>query len=35
VRLALSATSSKPATKPVPAKVVAKTGTDDNEWAEF
>ncbi|HAF01656.1 MAG TPA: methyl-accepting chemotaxis protein [Methylophilaceae bacterium] len=29
------ATSVKPAAKPVATKVVARTGTDDNEWEEF
>jgi methyl-accepting chemotaxis protein len=35
VRLASSTTSNKPATKPAPARLMAKTGTDDNEWEEF
>jgi hypothetical protein len=35
VRLASSTTSNKPTTKPAPARLMAKTGTDDNEWEEF
>jgi len=33
MRMASPAT--RPATKAAPAKVMAKTGTDDNEWEEF
>ena len=35
LRLASSHAKAKPVAKPVSAKVVIKTGTDDNEWAEF